>query len=135
MKNPKMGYYYKNGTYHQHEWGEKGLLLNKESVDMMVKRLLTSILNVNICRANAFFKTIDLEITVNSDEGNETFKVTLGETNENENIFNVNECTFEYKPFYLESDEENIKANYLKFEEFKNESKSKVNKSKKTKSE
>lgn len=135
MKNPKMGYYYKNGTYHQDEWGEKGLLLNKESVDMMVKRLLTSILNVNICRANAFFKTIDLEITVNSDEGNETFKVTLGKTNESENIFNVNECTFEYKPFYLESDEEKIKANYLKFEEFKNESKSKVNKSKKTKSE
>ena len=133
MENPKMGYYYMENAYHKDEWGEKGLLLNKESVDMLTKRVFNSILNLNIYRASSYLKTIELEITVLTDEGLETFKLTNGKTNEKENIININDCNFNYKLKYLEANEEKIKMNYLEFEEYKNETKSnKSNKSKKS---
>jgi hypothetical protein len=57
----------------------------------------------------------------------------VGSVERHENIFNINDCNFNYKLKYLEANEEKIKMNYLKFEEYKNEIKSnKSNKSKKS---
>lgn len=117
MPNPQMGYYYSENAYHKDEWGERGLLLNEDSVDMLVKRTLKQILEMKILRRNAYLLTDSLEITViTSDENtpNETYKITLD---------NIDDFYFGYNKKYQEADDNKILANAQKFEEYKNEEK------------
>jgi hypothetical protein len=108
---PKFGYYYTQGSYTKDEWAERGVLLNKESVDMLVKEVLMGILNTQILRRNAYLKTNSLEITIVTNQGNYTEVI---------NIDNLNEYTFNYAETYIESDDEKILKNKALVTEYLN---------------
>lgn len=101
--DPKFGHYYKSDCVSKDEFSERGILLNEESVNMLVKRLLKNILNVNIERRGAYFKTTSLTIWVNTTEGeSEPVEVTLN---------NIDDFYFGYCQTYTEADNELINRN------------------------
>ena len=101
--DPSFGYYTKKGRYGGDEVAERGILLNQESVDMIVKRTLKGILDIQIMRRNASLKISKLYITVNT---------TDGVSNEIElTKENLNDFTFNYSQEYFEADEDRILAN------------------------
>lgn len=116
MENPEIKYYFSEGAYHKDEWGEKGLLLNEESVDMLIKRLLKQIMDVNIQRRNAYLHTISLTVDVITSDGN---RIKIDLMNDN-----IDDYYFSYALRYKEADDAKIMANAKKFEEYKNEEKS-----------
>lgn len=99
---PEFNYYYSEGSYAQDEWAERGVILNKESVDMMVKRILKNILKVNILRRNAYLSNNGLDIEIITNEGVLREKITLE---------NVDDFIFEYEDFYIKASEEKIEKN------------------------
>ena len=108
--NPEFNYYYSEGSYTQDEWAERGLMLNKESVDMMVKRVLKNILKVNILRRKAYLINNGLEIEIITNEGVLREKITLE---------NIDDFIFEYEDFYIKASEEKIEKNKKILETYK----------------
>lgn len=101
--DPSFGYYTKKGRYGGDEVAERGILLNQESVNMLVKRTLKNILDIQIMRRNASLKTTKLYITVNTADG---ISNEIELTKEN-----LNDFTFNYAQEYFEADEDKILAN------------------------
>ena len=116
MSGKDFGYYYSEGSYTKDEWGEHGIKLSKEAVNEIVKNIIKAILNVNILRRHATFRTESVEIEVVTDGGSEFVEVDLG---------NIDSFSFEYADKYIESDEEKIKANKVMFDKYMNEAKAK----------
>lgn len=100
---PSLKYYKKNGCFGSDAMAERGVLLNKESVDMIVKETLKNILSINILRRGAYFKTTGLDVTVIMADGTtDDIKITAE---------NVNDFTFNFAEEYVEANEaEAIKA-------------------------
>lgn len=111
MQNPKMKYYYMEGAYHKDEWSEYGLLINEESVDMMVKYILNNIKNIMITRKSSLLEYEEMNVTVIMDNG-----VTRSF---NLNDVDLNDLYFSYKLNYLEASDEKIIENSAKFKEYK----------------
>lgn len=120
IKTPEFKYYYLKNAYTSDEWAERGIVLNNDSVDNLIKRTLQNILNINIVRRNAFLKTNSLIVTVFTNNGSETIEIT------NENI---NDFYFDYVTNYTEASEDKIIANKNYVESLK-EKKKKSSKSK-----
>lgn len=99
---PEFKYYYLNNTYTADEWAERGVLLNAEAVNKLIKRTLKNILNISVIRRNAFLATSKLILTVHTDNGSETFEVTHD---------NVEDLYFDCVTNYCEASEEKILAN------------------------
>lgn len=102
INTPEFKYYYLNNSYTGDEWAERGILLNNEAVNNLIKNTLQNILNISIIRRNAFLKTDKLTIYVYTDSGVETVEVTDD---------NINSLNFEYVTNYLEASEDKIKSN------------------------
>lgn len=124
---PEVKPYYIPNTYVEDNCPEQGVLLNKESVDFLVKRLLKRILSVNIVRRDAYFKSSGLKVSIITDEGKFTENITLD---------NIDDFYFEYSQKYFEADKEKytkIMADAKIVEEAKkNKKEAKKKKSKKT---
>lgn len=97
-------YYYIDNTYCQDEWAERGILLNTESVNYLVKDILKRIMNVNVIRRNAYFKFKSLKIAVIMDGGDTEQWIDITPSN-------VDTFNFEYFCKYSIADENKIAAN------------------------
>lgn len=91
------------------EWGERGILLTKKAVDMMVKDIFKRIFNINIYRKDALFTFDHIEITVNY--GDEQIKFEKLPDIYANNISDIEQYIFNYYPKYELCDEEKIKKN------------------------
>lgn len=107
-KEKKFGYYYIKNSITADEWAERGVLLNSEDVDYLVKYLLRNILHTQILRRNAMF-AID-KLAVSFDGGHTYEDITLD---------NLNDFYFEVVSNYIEASEEKILNNKQKLEEIK----------------
>ena len=119
---PEFKYYYLKNAYTADEWAERGILLDNETVNQLIKYVLKNILNISIVRRNAFLKADKLTLKVFTNEGVETFDV---------NLENVDTLSFDFQSNYLEADFEKIKANkeqIEKLKEIEKENKKKENK-------
>ena len=101
--NPKFDYYYINSNYTKDEWAERGILLDYDSVNNMVKMVLKNIMKVNINHRNASLVFDKLEINVISDNNNLSDKFEIKD--------NLDSFNFEYYTKYLPADENIIRAN------------------------
>lgn len=120
---PEPKYYYMSNTYTEDEWAEFGILLNQESVDMMVKQMLMRLCTMSIYRSTAMLKTSKVIITVNFENGSETFEITNDD---------INKFWFGYKQTYFEADESKIIAHQKLMEEINPKSKQKNTSNKKS---
>lgn len=102
--NGNFDYYYIKNTYCNDEWAERGILLDKESVDFLIKDVFKHIMNVNITRRNAYFRFKSLCISVIMDDGVTENTITITPDN-------INDFTFEYSTKYFVADEAKIQAN------------------------
>lgn len=117
-------YYHMKSDLAFDEWGERGILLSKKAVDMMVKDIFKRIFNIHIYRKDALFTFDHIELTVNY--GDDTL---ISEIIPTDNLLNVNDIDkfkFNYYTKYELGDEEKIKKN-------KNLNDSIINNRKKTK--
>ena len=94
---PEVNLYYMPNTYVEDNCPEQGILLNQESVDFLVKKLLKRILSVNIVRRDAYFKSTGLKVTIITDEGKFTENITLD---------NIDDFYFGYSQKYFVADKE-----------------------------
>ena len=115
-KEHEFKYYYLQNAYTSDEWAERGILLDNETVNKLIKRALYGMLNISIIRRNSFLKTKELNVTINLSNG-KTETVTL--TKENIDDFNI-----EFVSNYIESDFDKIKANKEELEKIKKNKKS-----------
>lgn len=99
--DPHFGFYANKSSIMGLEWGERGVLLSEDAVDMLVKYALTRVLSINITRKNALLKIARLDIEVNTADG-ESIKY--------EDVIDVNDFHFGYWQKYEEVDEETIKS-------------------------
>lgn len=102
IDRPEFKYYYLDNTYTADEWAERGILLDNNSINKLIKRVLKNILNININRRNAYLMTNSLNITVFTDNGAETIEVTTD---------NIDDLYFDCVTNYVEASEETILAN------------------------
>ena len=102
--NGDFDYYYINNTYCGDEWAERGILLDTNSVNTLVKDILKRIMSVNIVRRNAYLKFKTLKIAVVMDGGNTEKWIEITPSN-------LNEFNFEYFCKYSMADENKIVAN------------------------
>ena len=107
ITKPDFKYYYLKNAYTADEWAERGILLNPDSVNTLINRVLKSILNISIIRRNAFLESSKLTLVVHTDNGSETIEVTKE---------NVDDLFFECVTNYCEASEEKILANKEMFE-------------------
>lgn len=119
----KFNYYYMAGGCTEDEWGEKGVLLTKEDVDMMVKRTIKNILNTKIYRRHAFLETKSVNMVVYYGDGGKSEMIEI--TSEN-----VDDFTFEYFPKYVQSSEEKILECQKMLEKYQSETLDKAKKNK-----
>ena len=107
--SPEFKYYYLDGAITQDEWAERGILLNDDSVDMLIKRAFENILEIKDYRNKAYFKTKSLKVTVCCDGmAPETIDITLD---------NIDSFYFECLTTYVETNEEKILNNKKNAEE------------------
>lgn len=107
---PSFKYYYMNNSLTKDEWAERGILLNEESVDMLVKRLLRNILNISVNRRGAYLRATSLKLWVNTTDGDSTLvDITLD---------NIDDFFFGCHCKYNEADAELIKKNIALSEEY-----------------
>lgn len=102
---PSLKYYYITTSAAGDEYAEKGILLDPESVDYMVKRTIKNIMNIRIIRKDAFFMfdSIKLIAYVNND-GNKKEEIEIDPNN-------IDNYFFEYRKKYAEADEGKILKN------------------------
>lgn len=107
---PEFKYYYLKNSYTEDEWAERGILLDNETVNQLIKYVLKNIMNISIVRRNAYLKADKLTLKVFTNEGVETIDV---------NLENIDTLSFDFQTNYLEADFEKIKANKEQIEKFK----------------
>lgn len=74
---PELKYWFRKNNYLSDKAAEYGVLLNDESVNMLIKRILKKILSIKIERSYAWLKLKELSIRVICDENPSPFVVTL----------------------------------------------------------
>lgn len=100
---PEFKYYYLENSYTADECAERGIMLNDETVDAYIKRIIKNMLNINIMKRNAYLKTDKLTLMINYTNGEqETIDVTLDM---------VDDFSFDCVNPYKEADMEKILAN------------------------
>lgn len=99
---PEFKFYFRPNSYVEDNAAEWGILLNADSVDMLVKRQLRKILEMRIFKAGANMEIESLTIGVIHDGTEEKVEISLD---------NLDDFYFEYKPYYKEADEEKIFQN------------------------
>jgi hypothetical protein len=104
MKDVSVGFCCMKNNIVQEEWGEQGILLDKESVSALAKDILKRLFNVTIVRAKAMFRMKNLVITVVMDNGKE-------ETFELESEKDIDDCVFNYYETYIPADCERMVRN------------------------
>jgi N-acetylmuramoyl-L-alanine amidase len=60
---PEFKYYYLENSYTADECAERGIMLNDETLDTYIKRIIKNMLNINIMKRNAYLKTDKLTLT------------------------------------------------------------------------
>lgn len=102
--NPHFDYYYMANAYSKDEWGERGILLDFESVNSMVISTLKNIMKININHRNAnlIFDKLVIKVICDGNEESEEIEITPS---------NVDEFYFKYFTKYLPADAELIKNN------------------------
>lgn len=110
-----INYYYMKGTYSNDEWAERGVFFDADSVDLLVKDVLSRIMKVNILKRNAIFRFKNIDVEVICDDG-ESYNIDL-------NLKNLNEYKFEYYQKYFLASAEKIEKNKQMVEELKKETK------------
>ncbi|MBQ2408390.1 MAG: hypothetical protein II309_03050 [Bacilli bacterium] len=101
---PEFKYYYLPNSYCGDEWAERGILLNQETTNMMIKYLLENMLNISIQRRNAYLKTNNIILTVNIKNSNSE-KITIN------TLEDIEHLSFDCCVKYVESDLEKIQKN------------------------
>lgn len=109
-EDTKIGYYYIKSSVTQDEFAERGILLNKQSVDFMVKDIIKRIMKIQIWRKDARFQFKNIKVVVN-------FENSMTEEIKINNIQDIDDYIFLYYTKYNEADEEKIKANKNKIKE------------------
>ena len=100
---PEFKYYYLENSYTGDEWAERGIMLNDESLDMLIKRLIKNMLNIEVLRRNAYLRTEKLTLTINCLNGEQhTIEVTADM---------VDSLSFDCINPYKEADNDRILAN------------------------
>jgi hypothetical protein len=100
---PEFKYYYLENSYTADECAERGIMLNDETLDTYIKRIIKNMLNINIMKRNAYLKTDKLTLMINYTNGEqETIDVTLDM---------VDDFSFDCVNPYKEADMEKILAN------------------------
>jgi hypothetical protein len=100
---PEFKYYYLENSYTADECAERGIMLNDETLDTYIKRIIKNMLNINIMKRNAYLKTDKLTLMINYTNGEqETIDVTLDM---------VDDFSFDCFNPYKEADMEKILAN------------------------
>lgn len=102
---PSVKSYYRKGNYLKDSACEDGVLLSKECVDMLIKRAIKSMLNLDIFRTDGCAETISLRLTVM--HGKEKTHIDL--TPDNEDL--IDNYVFNYRDMYIEASEEQIIKN------------------------
>jgi hypothetical protein len=101
-ERPVVGYYGMKDNFLRDATAEKGILLDRASVDTLVKRLLRNILNINILRSDGRLQTEKLTITVYHEGGPETIVITHD---------NIDDFQFDYFQKYVPANEEAVLEN------------------------
>jgi hypothetical protein len=100
---PEFKYYYLENSYTADECAERGIMLNDETLDAYIKRIIKNMLNINVKKRNAYLKTDKLTLIINYTNGEqETIDVTLDM---------VDDFSFDCFNPYKEADMEKILAN------------------------
>lgn len=113
--DPKFGYYFLENSYTADEWAERGIMLNDESLNMLIRRVLKNMLNIEVLRRNAYLRTEKLVLTVNCLNGEQhTIEVTPDI---------VDSLSFDCVNPYKEADDAKILANKEMVESLKEKTK------------
>lgn len=107
---PELRYWFRKNNYLGDKAAEYGVLLNDDSVDMLIKRILKKILSVKIERSYAWLRLKDLSIRVICDGNPSQFKVTAED---------IDDLYFEPHIWYEEATIEQYKENERLNEEMK----------------
>lgn len=131
----KIDYYYIKSSITEDEFAERGILLNRDAVDSMVKDTLKRIMNINIWRSNSYLKYDSITVYVNYNNGTRE-EIPI------DNIEDLSNYYFNYFEKYQVADIEKIMNNKRIYEELKEKYNSKrkadkesQSKSKKSKNE
>ena len=112
---PEFKYYYLENSYTADEFAERGIMLNDETLDAYIKRIIKNMLNIDILKRNGYLKTEKLTLMITYTNGEqETIDVTLDM---------VDDFSFDCVNPYKEADMEKIKANTEMMEINKNKKK------------
>lgn len=100
---PEFKYYYLENSYTADECAERGIMLNDETLDAYIKRIIKNMLNLDVRKRNAYLITKNLTLTINYTNGEtEVIDVTLDM---------VDGLSFDCVNPYKEADQEKILAN------------------------
>ena len=114
----KFDTYYMKNSISCDEWGERGILLSKKAVDMMVKDIIKRMFNINIWRKDASFIFDSIVVTVNY--GDDVVKSETIDTVHLLDAEDINQFDFNYFTKYNVCDEEKVKKNKELVKLFKN---------------
>lgn len=105
---PEIKYWYRENNYLADIAAERGVLLNSESIDMLIRHTLKKIMNISITRSYSWAKFKSMTITVICDEMPDPFTIDHN---------NIDEFYFDPHIWYEEATAEQIEANHrLKLE-------------------
>jgi hypothetical protein len=108
---PEFKYYYLENSYTADEFAERGIMLNDETLDAYIKRIIKNMLNIDIMKRNAYLKTDKLTLTISYTNGEQdVIDVTLDM---------LDNLTFDCVNPYKEADMEKILANKKMMETIK----------------
>ena len=108
---PEFKYYYLDSLYTKDGWAERGILLNDESLSMLINMLIKDMVDMQRYTRNAYLKTEKLVLYINTEDGREIVEFTPD---------NYENLTFNCVNHYLEANEELILANRDKVNQAKN---------------
>lgn len=118
----KFDSYYMKSSLAADVGGERGILLSKGAVDMMVKDIIKRIFNINIYRKDAYFRFMSLQLTVNYGDDN-----VMHENIYIKSIEELEKFVFNYYTKYIVCDDDKI----MKYKENSDEMKRTKKESKK----
>lgn len=117
---PEFKYYFLKNSYTGDEFAERGIMLNDESLNMLIKRVIKNMLNIEVLRRNAYLRTEKLTLRINYTNGEQDVIDVTPDM--------VDDLNFDCINPYNEADEEKILANLKMVEDLKAKSKEKKSK-------